>query len=452
MMTLVKHRQHPGARSDAILRAVLKNSGWAAAGQAVSAGVALLETFLLARFLTMETFGVFIVIVSATELVFGLLDFRTGEAVIKFVPELRQSRGQNAVAAFLRLVFMVDGAVAVAGFMIIISLGYLILQWLRVPFQHAPLTIILSGGVALKTTVRSVGSYLRVTDSFSLSIKLGIVAMILRLLALTAALIVSPELSRISWAIALSDGVFFVAMLSAAIVSLRAHGLHPLQRSAGLIAQERKAVAVFLLSTNLAGTFRILSTKLDVLVIAALSSSAVVALYKVATRIAGTLMLFSDPLLVAVYPEMSQMHAKNAIAQLRHIVVVLAKILTALAGLLVICFALCGKWMLGELAGAQYVNAQPVALVMLIGTSLSMIFFWVRPLLLVYGLANKLAAVAVAALVLQFACLYLLVPVMGAQGGGLAFALYYASSVILFLYIMLTSVDFVYFGKSPGYA
>ncbi|MGH7450810.1 MAG: lipopolysaccharide biosynthesis protein [bacterium] len=451
MLPINKIYQHIRARSDVVLRSVLKNSGWAATGQAVSAVVALGETILLARFLSIEMFGVFIVLASTTELIFGLLDFRTGEAVIKFLPELRQSRGIDAVSAFLRLVFMVDGVVAVAGFIIIITFGYFILQWLALPTQYRFLLVILGGGVALKTVVRSVGSYLRVAGSFSLSIKLGMVSMVFRLILLTIAVIIAPEIPTVSLAIALSDGVFFALLLTAAIVSFHSLNLHPWRVPISLIARERKAMATFLLSTNLAGTFRILSTKLDVIVIAALSSPAVVALYKVATRIAGTLMLFSDPLLVAVYPEMSQLHAKKAIAQLNKIVTVLTKILAIFAALLIIFFALFGKWMLGTLAGMQYVNAQPVALIMLIGTSLSMIFFWARPLLLVYGMASKVVLVALVALVVQFGCLFLMVPVMGVEGAGVALALYYFIMVSLFIYLLLRNVKFASVNEQPRY-
>jgi O-antigen/teichoic acid export membrane protein len=275
--------------------------------------------------------------------------------------------------------------------------------------------------------------------------------MVFRLILLIIAVIIAPEIPTVSLAIALSDGVFFALLLTTAIVSFHALDLHPLRVPLSLIARERKSMATFLFSTNLAGTFRILSTKLDVIVIAALSSSAAVALYKVATRIAGTLMLFSDPLVVAVYPEMSQLHARKAIAQLSKMVKMLAKILAVFAFLLIVVFAFFGKWMLGTLAGTQYVNAQPVALVMLVGTSLSMVFFWARPLLLVYGLASRLVLVAVVSLVIQFVSLYLMVPAMGAQGAGLAFTFHYCMAFALSLYLLIRHVNFPLFGELREY-
>lgn len=426
---------------------MLKNSGWAATGQAVNAIVTFVETILLARFLSVKMFGMLIVIVSTAELIFGILDFRTGEAVIKYLPELKHSKGNYEINSLLRLVFLIDGIISAFGFIIIIILNSFFIHWIPFPSEYAYLLIILGGGLALKAMVRSVGSYLRVTGSFSLSIKLGIVSIILRFVIICVTVIIAPEISTASWAIAISNAVFFVLMLWAAILSFRHLNINPLSGAIKFDNAERKSIMKFLLSTNLAGTVRMLSTKLDVIVIATLSSTGIVALYKVAVRIAGILLLFSDPLLVAIYPEMSQLYAAKAISKLRKMVKTLTKILAIFAVLYFIIFAIFGKWILGTLINTQYLAVQPIALVMLLGTSFAMIFFWTRPLLLVYEMASKLILVAIIALAIQFGCLYMLLPVLGAQGAGLALALNYFTTVILYLYLLLRKSKFVPFKR-----
>jgi O-antigen/teichoic acid export membrane protein len=407
------------------------------------------ETLLLARYLGVDMFGAFVVISSTVELISGALDFRTGEAVIKFVPALRKSRGLQAVSAFMRVVLLLDGSVAALSFAVIVFAGYAIMQWLALPMEYTFVLVILGSGAVLKMMVRSIGSFLRVTNSFSLSIKLGVAAAVLRLAVLIVALVTAPAMMAVSMAIAFSDSMFFALSLSAAVGAFKSLDLNPLRPAGRLLTEERRSMKHFLLNTNLAGAFRTLSTKLDVIVIAALSSPAVVALYKVAARLAGTLMLFSDPLLVAVFPELSQLHAQNDFARLTKTVTILAKVLTVIAAVLIGLFACCGDWVLGTLAGAQYANAQPVAMIMLLGTALSMIFFWARPLLLVYGLATKVVMVALVALVLQFGCLFVLVPAMGVQGAGLAFTLYYATMAFLFICLLHKHARFICFQDQP---
>src|SRR4030095_8836172 len=212
------------------------------------------------------------------------------------------------------------------------------------------------------------GSYRLVAGFFQLSIKLGSIYSISRLVCMVIALVVGGEISHLCWAVAAADALFFVLMLSAAIVTFRSLDVHPLGTKVPLEQSQRKLILAFLLGTNLTSTLRIVSTRLDVILIAALSSASVVALYRVATRIAGTLLLVSDPLLLAVYPEMAKLHAAKADSDLRRLVSTLTKGLAVLTAVGFVMFAAFGKHILATLAGSQYVAAHPMALVMLFGT------------------------------------------------------------------------------------
>jgi O-antigen/teichoic acid export membrane protein len=421
------------APTNGLFHSVFKNSGWALGGQAIAAPLLFLETLLLARLLPIEVLGNFVIIVSAADFVFGILDFRTGEAVVRFFPELRKSGRESAL---LRLLFIIDSFVALGGLVVVSAGGALFLRRLGLPSQYFRLLIIVACGLALQSIVRSVGSYLRVAGFFQLSIKLGIVYSCSRLLCMVIALMVGGEISHLCWAVAAADTLFFVLMLSAAIITFRSLDVHPLATKVPLEQPERKLIRAFLLGTNVTSTLRILATRLDIILIAALSSARVVALYRVATRIAGTLLLVSDPLLLAVYPEMAKLHAAKADSDLRRLVSTLTKGLAVLTALGFIIFAVFGKHILGTLAGPQYVAAHPVALVMLVGTSLAMIFFWARPLLLIYDKTRQTVNAAVIGTVLQFVCLYILVPVLGAEAAAAAFTLNYLVTIVLFVVLL----------------
>src|ERR1051326_3453413 len=156
-MFLSRLRKSVRARTDSVLRSVLKNSGWAALGQAVAAGVGLVETIVLARYLSLNDFGVFVTITSAAELVYGLLDFRNNEAVIKFVPEISAAKGTKGVSAFLRLILVLDSLVSLFGFIIIALIGRFILSWVSLPEEYLTALFITASGLAVRSVVRSVG-------------------------------------------------------------------------------------------------------------------------------------------------------------------------------------------------------------------------------------------------------------------------------------------------------
>jgi len=178
---------------------------------------------------------------------------------------------------------------------------------------------------------------------------------------------------------------------------------------------------------------------LDTLLIAGLTSPAVVAIYKLSARFALILVLLSDPLGIAIFPELSHLNASGRITQIRKVILTLTLSMTAVAAILVGGFAVAGHWILRTIAGPQYDSAYPVVLIMFLGSGAAMIFFWARPLLLVRGKAHVVAAVTTVALLVQVGSLYLLVPSMGAFGAGLVFALTYVFTIVSFLTVIFVS-------------
>lgn len=421
---------------DSVLRAVLKNAGWAVTGQGVAAVCLFAETILLARCLSPDVFGQFLILVSAVELVFGLLDFRSGEAVVKFTPELEGWGGGGAVSAFLRLIVLFDSTMALIGWCAVGLFGMAIVGWASMPGIPLSLLLVLATGSALKTTVRSFGSYLRVSGEFPKSVKLGMLSAILRLLFIACAVVWLPTLTTAVWAAAFADVAFFVLISSYTFASFRARKYDLLKSSLKRISSRQKAIFTFLLSNNLAGTLRTISTKVDVIVLASLSTPSMVALYKFSVRMAGMLLMFSDPLLVAVYPEMSQFHARNALSTMKKTLLMLTVSLATIAAAIIIGFLVIGGPVVEILAGEEYVRAGSLISIMFAGTGAAMIFFWARPLLLIYGQAGKLVVIALIALGVQFGSLYLLVPLLDAYGAALSFAFYYLTGVLLSLLLL----------------
>jgi len=435
--------------SNTIFRSVLKNTGWAAVGQMVAAGVTFLETIILARFLSLTDFGILVTLTATAELVYGLLDFRSGEAVVKFVPEIRASGGKRAEAAFLKLISLIDLCVSVFGFLIIAAVGRRILSWAGLQNDYVFSLLIISFALAGRSTTRSFGSYFRICGRFNQATIVGSVALLARLILTIAVALLRPSLSAFVIASAFANLLYALSIGLAFVWAFQHDGLEWHNSPICLVRESRRSIATFLVSTNFAGTLKTLSTRLDTLIIAGLTAPGMVAIYKMAARLSGTLLLFSDPLLVAVYPEISHLHTNGQISVLRRLIRNMTLILAAFAAVLVGGFMATGSWILGVLAGPEYRPAYPVVLVMFLGSALAMIFFWARPLLLVRGYAYTLVWIHIIALVLQFVALYGLVPIMGALGAGLALALYSVVCVGLFLFVIVTRTDHRPGGAEP---
>ena len=418
------------ARTDAVSRSLLKNSGWAAVGQFLSAAVSFGETIVLARYFSVTDFGAFVTMASVADLINSLLEFRSGEAVIKFIPELRASKGIPGTLAFLKLIFLLDVIVALAAFTIIVTFGRVILGWVSLQAVYFPALLIISVGFATRGIVGTVEAYFRICGRFDQVAKLYSISLLTRLTLLVVVGLVVPTLPAVSWATAGADLLYFVLIGGTLLFVLRHSGFGPGSSELTLIKDIRRPLTTFLLSTNLIYSVRTLSSKLDTLLIAGLTSPPVVAIYKLSARFALILVLLSDPLGTAIFPELSHLNAGGRIVQIRKVILTLSSSMAAGAAVLVGGFAVAGHWILKTFAGPQYDSAYPVVLIMFLGSAAAMIFFWVRPLLLVRGKAHLVAAVTTVALLVQVGGLYLLLPSMGAFGAGLVFALTYVFTTV----------------------
>lgn len=416
-------------------RSVLKNGGWAISVQGANAVAALVETVLLARYLSLDTFGALIVLTSAVDFVFGLLDFRTGQAVIKFTPEL--GRGANGgVAGFLKMMLLIDVSIAAVGLVGITLFGSGIAHIANLSDGFRNLMIALALGGALKSLVRSAGSYLRVSGAFATASTLSIVSALARIAIISAILLSSPSLASVVYGILASDALFFILMAVASfIVSVR-YAQSPLTARLSAVGEERGRIWSFLFSTNIESTVKTVSGKVDVLLLAVITTPAAVAIYKVATRIAGTLLLFSDPLLMAIYPEMSRADADGRMAEMNRILRGITRWLVIIGAAGIGAFALYGRGLLEWLAGADYAAAHPAALIMAAGTSLAMIFFWARPMLLVRSRSSALVGVAAASAATQFLLFALFAPSLGAIGGAIGYGAFFATSALGCLWLL----------------
>lgn len=424
------------ASFDTLRRSVLKNSGWAISLQGVNALVALAETVLLARYLSLDTFGALIVLISAVDFVFGLLDFRTGQAVIRFVPELG-TQAKERVAGFLKMMLLIDVSIAMVGFLGIALFGSGIAHVADLSDGFRDLMIVLALGGALKSLVRSAGSYLRVSGAFGAASTLSMISALVRIAIMTTILLPGPSLASIAFGIVASDSLFFVLMAVASFLEARRNGQNPLAaRLSDISREERKRIWSFLFSTNVESTVKTVSGKVDVLLLAVITTPAAVAIYKVATRIAGTLLLFSDPLLMAIYPEMSKADAEGRMDEMRRLLRGITRWLAVAGGIGITVFALFGRELLEWLAGVDYAAAHPAALIMTAGTSLAMIFFWARPLLLVRSRSRALVGVISVAASTQFLLFALFAPSLGAIGGAIGYGAFFATSSLGCLWLL----------------
>jgi len=84
---------------------------------------ASIEVVVLARFLGLEQFGLFTLVISYVKVVNSLLDMKIGEAVVKYITESKEKGKLKTVSSFVKFFYIVDLSSGVISFAVCILLA-----------------------------------------------------------------------------------------------------------------------------------------------------------------------------------------------------------------------------------------------------------------------------------------------------------------------------------------
>jgi len=196
-------------------------------------------------------------------------------------------------------------------------------------------------------------------------------------------------------------------------------------------------------TTNLHGTVRMASLRLDTLVVGGYLGNSAAGLYKVAKELGRVLSRLSQPLYKAIYPDLAKLWGQEDHRRFSRLVV-RSSVLAAGGGMLVWSgFALFGDYILMLVAGAEYTEAYAVMIWYMLGVVVSVASFPVTPAALAMG-APRLPFYAIAASTLTyFSLLFPFLKIWGLQGAGIAYLSFYMAW-ILYVYsgaVLIEKID-----------
>ena len=430
-MTTVEAHSRRRRFFDAQFLHVARNSTWSMAGTFALAAGMFAETIVLGRYLGAAQYGVYLLVLAFPEVVQLVLDFRTREAMTRYLGGfLERDDGQRAVAV-VKLLWLVDLGVVATAFLAVYVTAPIVAPHLTDNPEAAQLMRIYAIALLLGGLDVTAGAVLRVFDRFRLAFVTAVIAFALRLVIMIGLVDRGSGLEGLVWGRVAAEAFATVILGSAAFVLLK-QALWP-HRGAPLAALRglRREILHFLVHMNLQGSLRAAGTKLDVLCVGILAGPGSVGLYKVAVQLGSSPLLFADPLFMAVYPLFSRWQAAGRIADIRSVgrksTIVLAVIAVPAVGVLVIE----SRQLLSFLFGADFGDAAWPMTIVLIGVLPSVLFFWGRAAILALGDARTVTKIVTAATLAQFAALFALTPLLGASGAALGFGLTSVVSVLM---------------------
>ncbi len=183
-----------------------------------------------------------------------------------------------------------------------------------------------------------------------------------------------------------------------------------------LLRGKRREMARFAFSTNLTGSFTLLTRDSQVLWLGAFSTPVQVGYYKVTLAILNFLFIPIQPLINTTYREVAREVGHQQWRNVRYLLRTGSLLATAFSVPAAVGLAVLGPWVV-SLWGVEFLPTSYTSLlILLVGVTVVNIFYWNRTVLLPLGLPSVPTLVYFMATVLNIIGIVLLVPKMGALG------------------------------------
>ena len=417
-----------------MLKRVLKNFSVVLRGRGIAAAFSVSATGLMANALSATEFGLVILLHTYILVIRGTLNFSTFETIVRFGIPLKDSGDQAGLRSLLRSTMIIDLAAALLATAIAMAVAPLTLHFLHWDSEMAAWAAIYSL-VILTTANGTANGILRIYDRFdALSVQFTIAPALKFLMVATAWMLDAPKLVFIiAWGVAFSAGQIYLFVRG--LIELRAH------MSAGLWSgfrlsevRERegdfwKFIGIVYWQTNI----DLLPKHVSVLLAGSMLGPASAGLFRLAREFSTVLAQPAVMLREVLFPDLTRsFHAADG--DIRTVPFKTA-LIAGSAGLAFVVFSVFFGETLLKIVGEEYVAASTLLSLMLLAASFDLANAPLRAAAYAMGRAASVLRIHILGIITYIALFFLLTPITGLIGPGLAIIL--ASMLALVLTIRL---------------
>lgn len=405
-----------------MIRRALKNTGWLMGARGINAVLSLGYLALATRALGLEGFGNFILAITFAQAITGLCSFQTWQAVVRWGQRKETVGAAVGFAVGLDMLTVLAGACLAA---LLLAFGG---DWLPVARELRAETFAFT--IVSLLTIRSTPTgILRLHDRYAQAAAADSVTSVVRLAGAAVAAIFAPSIPAFLavWAL----GEFATAAL---YWRYAVRVQRPSIRDVSLrrLPATEKGVWAFVTGTGLSGMLLIASRQFIILLVGMLGGAALAGIYRVAAQLGEGLLKLAQALLRATYPELVRdpEAARHVAARIGRIAAITG-IVTVIAG------ALAGRWLIGLIAGPDYLAAYIPMLLLAAAAAIELAGATLEALLVSHGHALRNFVLRAVPTLLAVASLPWVVTAWGAAGA--AGVVLVASALTVIGLIVLTA-------------
>ena len=369
----------------ALIRRVLRNSGYLFSSGTVSSALGVIQGILVVRLLGDSGFGLLTIVMDFASNVNRLLSFRMSEVTVKYMGEALAQDDKPRAAALVKGIGLTEALTSVIAYLVLLLLSVWGARTFAGDSSIAPLFrfygLFLLANLVYETSV----GILQAVDNF----KRVALANFYQSSALTILIALAFFLK---WDLA---GILIAYLLGKTVAGFMITGfaLHELNVRLGRgwtrtplrLVPDWKPILRFAFSTNLNGTVNLFARDNIRLYLAALLSTAEVGYFTLATRLINLVMTPLEPFIWPTYAEITKTIAQRQWTATRNLLRQVSAIGAAWTLLAGGGLAAIGWWLIPFMYGSAMSPAYPVFLILLVGYGAANIANWNRPLMLALG-------------------------------------------------------------------
>lgn len=421
---------------------LFKNASWLFCGGTARSVLAGLETIILARFLGLELFGVFSIIVAYVKLLNNFFDFRVWETAVKYVGEYWESNQTEKTKALIKFSYAIDLCTGIIAFLISISLAGVANEYFINSENGFTYIVIYSISLLVSTANTTSDSILRVFNRFRSIAFTSSFEIFIRVAMVSFALLAGYSIKGVLISYVLANIAGFVTRQLIVNEILRSKGLGGwIYSGFGIIRYRFKEISWFLLNTSFMGTLKMANESyIALLALGYFVGKDAAGLYKVARSIVKAMARFVDPVYEAIYPKLVSLKEQRSLERFREILKYSLSTMMKFAVPLSVVVIIFAEFLIHLFFGDPYIPAANAMRVLTVAIVINHLTFWINPALLAVGKPGKRSVLEILTSIIYITSLLLLVHQMSVVGAAIAFLIACVFKSLMAIYFFRTEV------------
>ncbi len=424
-------------RGSTPFRRALANVGWLLTGKGVGAVLSVVYLALATRSLGVEKFGQFTLILSTGQAAAAFVGFQTWQIVVRYgMPHLATDQG--ALGRLVRFCLSLDIAAALVG--CVIASGALLVMELHFGWSRTLTVEAIAFCLILLLSVRSTAvGILRLHDRFAIGAAADAVTPIVRCAG--AILAVWNGASVFGFLAAWAAAEIATAIVYWVLALRYGPGMFREWRGTSTAVRENVGLWHFALVTNIGSTLTNAGRQLVVVLVGVFTGAAAAGNYRLASQLSQALVRLSDMFARGIFPEITRADAGRSRDALRVLLRQSGRLAIGAGAITCLLVPILGQPALHLVAGARYLGAYPLLVLLGIAAGLDIVSVGFEPILQGTGHAAQALRIRAWSMMLLFTGVFVLMPSFDAMGAGVATLSASALAAIMFVRSTISHVS-----------